>query len=107
MEHAKGPWSVEKYEMHPHYEIYARGMQRVAFCEDHLSESEGNARLISAAPDLLEEHERWAKVFGEILVLALQEDFNLVKWIANNMKIDYENGSPVLHSSAIQKAKGE
>jgi hypothetical protein len=54
-QHTPGPWTVERYNTHPHYEIYADGPQRVACAEDHLSESIANARLIAAAPDLLAE----------------------------------------------------
>uniref|UniRef100_A0A6H2A474 Uncharacterized protein n=1 Tax=viral metagenome TaxID=1070528 RepID=A0A6H2A474_9ZZZZ len=57
--------------------------------------------------DLLEEHERWAKTFGGILISAFQGDFEPVKCAARNMELDYIDGSPVLYSPAIQKAKGE
>ena len=58
MEHTKGRWKVEEYTGHPHFEIYEiyanKPCQRVASCEDHLSETEANAHLIAACPDLLE-----------------------------------------------------
>jgi len=51
--HTPGPWKVEQYSGHPHYEIYNTEPQRVASLQDHLPQSENNAYLIAAAPEML------------------------------------------------------
>ena len=57
MEHTKGNWRISRYHSQPHHEIYVHfddgTCQRVACLEDFLPETEENARLIAAAPDLL------------------------------------------------------
>ena len=50
--HTPGTWTVETHCGHPHIEIRA-GTQRLAYMQDHLSQSKPNAFLIAAAPDLL------------------------------------------------------
>ena len=63
-----------------------------------------DARLIAACPDLLAEHEEWAKLFGNFVVRALQGDTREMVEFAREAKIDYIDGEPVLHSEAIKKA---
>lgn len=48
-----GPWRIERNCGHPHIEIWEGAKQRLAYMQDHIAESEANARLIAAAPDLL------------------------------------------------------
>ena len=65
-----------------------------------------NARLIAAAPELLEEHQRWAGWLGEALVLVLQGDYSHVNELASTFRIGFESGSAVIKSDAIAKAIG-
>ncbi len=55
-QHTHGPWTIETNAGHPHIEIWTNNgrPQRIAYMQDHLSESDANARLIATAPDLLE-----------------------------------------------------
>lgn len=66
-----------------------------------------NARLIAAAPDLLEEHKRWSEEFGAALVEALQGDYSLIDRLARELKFDFPGGCPAIRSAAIAKAQGE
>lgn len=66
----------------------------------------GNGILISAAPDLLEEHHEWARSLGIAFVRALQGDYSVVDRLAHEMPFVFEDGAPVLRSAAIAKANG-
>jgi len=74
---------------------------------DHIHKVPSFANAISAIPELIKEHEQWANCFGEALVLALQDNYLAIDRLKNDMKIDYENGKPVLYSPALQKVNGK
>ncbi len=69
-------------------------------------DSTADARLISAAPDLLCEHEEWASMFGAALIRVLQGDYSEVYRLAQELPIDFPDGAPALRSAAIAKAEG-
>ena len=45
------------------------------------------------------EHTRWAKLFGNFVVRALQGDTREMEEFARETKIDYINGEPHLHTA--------
>jgi len=57
MTHTPGPWTQNIGPTHPHYQIVCKG-ERIASVEDHTAQTGSNARLIAAAPDLLEACEK-------------------------------------------------
>ena len=63
--------------------------------------------LHAAAPDLLAEHEEWAHVFGRALLGSMQGDDSEWQHLAHTWGVRFQDGSPVLKSAAIAKAKGE
>ena len=67
-------------------------------------EPEANARLIAAAPALLEEHRAWARDFGAALLLFLQGDDSAINNLAYDMAIDQDNEGPVLRSPTLDHA---
>lgn len=91
--------------------VFVKGTTfRVAVCDSNIadySEEKENARAIAALPNLLAEHEAWAKDFGTALVLFLQGDSSAIDNLAHDLIIDYKNGEPILRSIALKQAKGE
>lgn len=89
------------------YSEYTYG-QAVSICRAPRYEKEeqweANARLIASAPELLEEHKRWAKILGHIIVTFLQGNYEALN-IYSKMKIEYKDGEPWLKSEAIAKAE--
>ena len=75
--------------------------------DDEIDDLCENLNIDDTESALLEEHKQWSKKFGEMLILALQDDFNLVLWAAKEMEIAFIDGKPVLYSEAIKKAGGE
>jgi hypothetical protein len=67
-----------------------------------------NCHLISAAPELYEEHESWSKILGEVFVMLQQENFSEAEnhlYLA--VTVDFSTGSPIAISEAMAKARGE
>lgn len=55
IKHTPGPWTVHSCEVHPHHEIIAECGRRIATQNDyHDGQDKANARLIAAAPELLD-----------------------------------------------------
>ena len=53
--HTSGPWNYAKSELNLNYSIYANGPLAYSAGEaDYPESAEANARLIAAAPDMLE-----------------------------------------------------
>ena len=69
-------------------------------------EIEANADLLTAAPDLLSEHQEWALLIGNIHILALQEDLQGIKRYLEGIEVHFPNGEPEAKSAAIAKAAG-
>lgn len=88
MEHTPMPWIIKG--------------QDIYICT--WSGRTANAKLIAAAPDLLEEHKEWANRFGTACILSLQGDYSAFDEIARNYIIEFHNGEPHLKSQAIAKA---
>lgn len=110
--HTPGPWSCS-YEPQPNGcpIVGARGLMVAMLAHtvnmpQQREEAIANARLIAAAPELAEEHQRWAAWFGEALVLALQGDYSKVDELAKSMKFTFDTGTAVLRSDVIAKATG-
>ena len=103
MKHTPGPWIIKENEKHETPSIYA-GWRHIARLKDQSNgELYGNAHLIAAAPNLLEEHKQWAKILGHIFVMALQGDYEALQTYAKVMKIEFRDGEPSLKSEAIAK----
>lgn len=112
--HTAGPWDTELAEV---YAVRDSQGGRIAILT-HLTGPHGclgrrsgaevaaNCRLIAAAPDLLAEHQEWARMLGEAFTLALQEDYSKVDELARLMRLSFSSGEPRLHSAAIAKATG-
>ena len=66
-----------------------------------------NAKLITAAPDLLAEHKDWSKLLGHIIMEALQGNYDCLTEVKTELPITYINGIPHIESAAIQKAGAE
>ena len=116
----KGPWKVEySQETGRPLGIYAPNDTGIPGAVGNIVRRNGiglpssetaqaNAYLIASAPDLLEEHEAWAAIFGKALVDALQGDYDEVNRMAREFKLEWEtDGAPRLQSAIIAKAKGE
>lgn len=56
--------------------------------------------------DLLEEHRRWGKILGLILVTHLQGDHEALEIYARGMKIEYQVGEPRVYSYVMAKIMG-
>jgi len=55
MEHTPGNWRIQNAsDTYNRYQIEANGWGIILRCEDTSNESQANARLIAAAPELLE-----------------------------------------------------
>jgi hypothetical protein len=55
MKHTPGPWKIQSATRnYDNFKIEAEGWGIITNIEDNSNESEGNARLIAAAPELLE-----------------------------------------------------
>lgn len=73
-------------------------------------EKRATARLFSAASDLVEEHEEWASLLGEVYVLLEQEDYDTAMRLLNqNVTINFKahDGAPAALSPALDKAYGD
>lgn len=74
--------------------------------QNAIREQDANAKLIAAAPELLDEHKDWAATFGRALVAALQGDYEDVNRLARELKLEWKtDGTPRLKSDAIAKAE--
>jgi hypothetical protein len=108
--HTPGPWEVGETDglwiTGPDREepVICDLVPRDADC--YTEEDEANARLIAAAPDLLEEHTEWAAILGAALLLTLQGDYSEVDRLARDMRIHFPDGAPALVSSVIARAEG-
>lgn len=78
--HAPGPWSIDQNAME-HWMITAQNSERhrgyIATLSTTNTQSEANAHLIAAAPQMLEALESWSKLDGfetddELTVLSAQ-----------------------------------
>lgn len=108
MKYTSGPWEYWKANNFEGYAIAQKGtLATLAGVYNFPEETEGNACLISAAPELLKEHKKWANILGYIFVRALQHDYEVLQLYAKTMKLDYINGNPVVKSEAIAKAEGK
>lgn len=95
MKHTPGPWKVEKvadftFVIAADKEIHDKYRDKQAICEVLGKDTPANARLMAAAPDLLEV----AKITYRAIVLG------------NGREIDWQAIADSL-SDAIKKAKGE
>lgn len=73
-------------------------------------EKKANGQLISAAPDLVEEHEEWASLLGEVYMFLQQADYSEAKRLLDQaVTIDFKanNGAPSALSPALDKAYGQ
>ncbi len=109
--HTPVPWEAFKPTRGPErFLIRTPGANRRHIAEVPLSydlirdgNTEGNARLIAAAPDLLAEHQAWARAFGAALLLAMQGDYSEVDRLGRGL-VTFQDGKPVLRSEAIARA---
>lgn len=97
--HTQGPWHV--FSVYAQHEVRTPTDTLVAVVN-----SRDDARLIATATDLLDEHQQWAAMFGEALILALQGDYSKVDELAKCLPMHFTNGSAALKSAAIAKASG-
>ena len=74
------------------------------FINKNIKTSTANAKLIAAAPDLLEEHRDWSKLLGHIIVEALQGNYDCLTEVKTELPITYINGTARIESAAIKKA---
>lgn len=109
MKHTKGPWKIEVFD--PAYKkskpihIYGGIFEIAQAIGEDIETRSANAHLIAAGPDLLEEHKRWAKILGHIIVSHLQGSHETLD-VYQYMKIEYRDGEPCLKSETIAKAEG-
>lgn len=115
MKHTPGPWAIHKptktdrriLNLHPdgsriiadHSTGYSSHKGTIPY-EERLQ----NAKLISAAPDLLEEHGDWSRLLGHIIIEALQGNYDCITEFMTEAPIKYIDGVPHLESQAIHKA---
>lgn len=99
----KQNWQYAEYANHPHFEIYYE-FRRIATIEDHITDAEEIARLIAAAPELLEACQeaiadldlaQSAGVFGRLIDGTTGKSINMPSIAISKIK------------EAIKKAKGE
>lgn len=105
--HTPGPWRMHDMES---FTVVA-GKPSICIANAnalHRSEAENdaNARLIAAAPDLLEENIQARTTLGMMAMLALQSDLEGVQEIARTLDISLYGGVPFVASPAIAKAEG-
>ena len=101
-----GPWECVSTSNHAHdYRLSLPGgsMPYAAPCNDH-SQARANARLIAAAPALLDELNHARRLLGRIFVAALQEDFRELTQIAKREPIEFDDDGPLIQSAAIALA---
>lgn len=104
--HTPGPWRlILDTWRYPVVQRQSAGGFQVMALDDDVAVAD--ARLIATAPELLDEHERWARQFGAALMAVMQEDYGPIRELAISMPFDFHgDGSPTLRSDAIAKATG-
>lgn len=102
MSYTKGPWKVVAF-LNGMFGIKTVGASDI--CEINRV---ANAHLISASPELFEEHSDWAEKFGAALMDTMTDDYDAIDELARTMILDFSgSGSPTLKSKALSKARGE
>jgi hypothetical protein len=113
MGHTKGPWKADRVlienapdRMMVHVDAW--GGPNIADCGTFEGDKEhiDNAKLIAAAPDLLDALKRRTRQLATVKVLLLQND---IEGALNEMvgdEVGYANGYPTLDEPAIAKAEG-
>jgi hypothetical protein len=59
-------------------------------------------QIRTALAPLMEEHKRWAKIFGAALILAMQGDYSEVDRLAREVRFEFVDGEPVLKSEVTR-----
>ena len=99
--HTPGPWQYNERTVSKQISNHALS---IADCYGKNEEAQANAKLIAAAPDLLEEHKDWSKLLGHIVVEALQGKYDCLKEVMTELTIIYIDCVPHIESAAIKKA---
>lgn len=100
--HTKGPWKVEKMpDDGGEFSIFSNTGIYVALTVGGTDSEEANARLIAAAPDLLEALEQLFRI-GDVYRSAIEHD----AYGEYGSKMDLEQWTD-LAKAAIAKARGE
>ncbi len=97
--HTKGEWSFQDLPAHNRYGIYSNESEflAVAFYQKTKAEAEANAKLICAAPQLLE-----SLIEAQKLIEVVRQ--YMPKSIKNTDKFHFENISANVINKAINKA---
>ena len=74
---------------------------------DNETESRKYVNKLAAAPNLLDEHKDWSKLLGNIVIEALQGNYDCLKEVMTELPIIYIDGSPRIESNPIKKAGAE
>ena len=100
MSHTPGPWLASPTaSLGPQYAVYAEASGRdVAVVYDHDDRTEANAKLIAAAPDLLEACEAFVEH-----IQTLPDDTEKCR----HLRLALNNRAGDMIVAAIAKAKGE
>ena len=108
--HTPGPWLFTGIKgvlyIVSEYNPYAF-IARVMFTPGLGKQCYKNGQLMAAAPDLLDEHKDWSKLLGNIVIEALQGNYDCLKEVMTELPIIYIDGSPRIESNPIKKAGAE
>lgn len=98
--HTPGPWS-KTYFAKTHA-VHSKSGECIAVCDSSLANNEENARLIAAAPELLESLEKLVRELHEAIYTRAANT-----WATPEVAYEHANQLTQSYRDLIVKAKGE